>query len=381
MYSGTARVTLGNAEDVLEAAELLELEFLKLLVEESLCKEINPENCFQFAALAQKYKLMKLQGAFRQKLTSGNGSQGAAANVPAAPKVVRSQPQNEAIVIHTSTGELALLHGDDSLDEIVGVPQKCLSSSACATPDGLVVSGGMQGSTGTRVADVYHYEAKTMTWSTLPSLRRPRFDHSSAFCNGSVYVIGGHCTEQRSNTAPYGGNQQCDIDVAATSVERYSLASTAWGEVAPLPDSCTPSSIVIAANRLFVLSFSTCTMYEVGRQSWDLKAPLPGQLGLSVTMNDDRIFGLITGLARAVCYDVASDQWSYVASPILSGITVGAVPWQQKIRVLCTVNRCDLLSTEFDPNTNTWAPRRNRIPLGHFSNCVNVFIMTIRRQN
>ncbi|ELU00156.1 hypothetical protein CAPTEDRAFT_79203, partial [Capitella teleta] len=103
-------------------------------------------------------------------------------------------------------------------------------------------------------------------WSKLPPLITPRWQHSSAYHQHNIYIIGG---KNRSQALP--------------SVECLDLVTRSWSVLPALPVALQSPFVVFVSNRLFVLGGITVAMkgslevyeYNFERRVWQSRRSMP----------------------------------------------------------------------------------------------------------
>ncbi|ELT88495.1 hypothetical protein CAPTEDRAFT_37306, partial [Capitella teleta] len=134
--------------------------------------------------------------------------------------------------------------------------------SACASPGGFVVSGGLSQNSNQR--DCYSYDAQNGQWNTLPPMPSARREHSLIYHNHHLYVIGG-----------YDGSP-------LNSVDALDMRNLQWNHLPPLPRKVSFAYLAIVSDNLFVLG-GCCGLnwvadvheFDLTQQTWRQRSPMP----------------------------------------------------------------------------------------------------------
>ena len=230
-----------------------------------------------------------------------------------------------------------------NLPESIG----CLYS-VCRIDAGLLVTGGIKGST---VDKCWLYDLSTKKWEAMPPLIYARRSHSSVSLGNCVYVLGGV------------GN---DNKMLATG-ECLTLKRRQWSTIVDMPEPVCYPMVATYGNNIFVVGgrqvptlCDVCStqVFDTTGTQWSRLADTPEvcSLGAAVALNNS-IY--VVGGHSHTClkYEPASDSWTSLSKPKLDHGLAPAVAWRGS--VLLAGGGCDdeasSVVEQFDPATDTWS--------------------------
>lgn len=194
------------------------------------------------------------------------------------------------------------------------------------------------------------------SWVTLPDLHLPRHSHGVAVCKGSLYITGGVCG-----------------DIAAhCHVCRFSPLRNKWRcDVSDVPHPVSCSAVVSLQNKLFVIggrdkcnnTLTKTQCYNPRRNQWDYVSDMnfPRE-NHSATVLNDAIY-VISGdkLNFQSCefYDASTNMWSLLPDMTLPRQRPAAQAIGGKIMVVggfqAANYRMHTTCEIFDPKQNLWS--------------------------
>ena len=217
--------------------------------------------------------------------------------------------------------------------------------SVCQIPGGILLTGG-------RNSDLcLVFVIAIKLWVKQSPLLVTRSAHTSVYCRGKAYVIGG--------TVP---------DAPVTdSVDVMDLDSKVWVNGPPLPQAGDLLKSVSFKLVLFVLFPRKCTMYQldIDNMSWSEKASLPqSSYGCSVTTTDDNIFAAGGNGDINCMYTPATDTWCRLTGPSLLERQGSMVYYQQKLYLFPGCKRDGKLTDieEYDITADKWSLTKWKLP-------------------
>ncbi|MCA9193886.1 MAG: fibronectin type III domain-containing protein [Planctomycetales bacterium] len=257
-------------------------------------------------------------------------------------------PRSEGAAILAPTNEVMILGGGQNSVQKLASTSTAWTQGFAADKDPLapavvrsgshiLVYGGRYGNAATEEAFDYDYRlGDSQDISNLPT---PRFDHAFAVdSSGLVYAIGG----QESTSGSI-------FDV----VERYSLASDSWSEMAAMPSPRAGAvaaydglgSILVfggASDSSSTVISNTVYAYEISSNSWSTRSPMPlGTTESAIATDQEGRIYLAGGLgssgpvASVQVYDSATDTWTMetdLPQPVYSSAAV--VDIQDRLMVI-----------------------------------------------
>lgn len=194
---------------------------------------------------------------------------------------------------------------------------------------GIVVAGGMTDAKNPKPIDsVFMYDPISSRWCALPSMTRPRYNHSLVAINGIVFAMGGNTTS-KDNTLT-----KRDISISDTilnsslstqtnSVEEFSMELNHWVEILPMILSREEHSSVVVKNQVFTLGghdgvSQLCSVekYDLASSRWSLEKPMARLHTGAGAATDGRYIYVIGGYDGITwsnsleCYDTLTKTWS-----------------------------------------------------------------------
>ena len=199
----------------------------------------------------------------------------------------------------------------DSWTRIADLPAPRHHMLIVALHDTLYALGGFSGTTFHAERAVWAYVPALNTWLTRAELPAPRGAAAAAVVNGKIVVVGG-----LSRIADGGMAFQTVI---------YDPAFNAWLQVSPIPTMRDHLTAETVQDTLYAIggrylsperNFATVEDYDIRRDRWYSKSPMPvklGALGSAVLDGKIHVFGgedrSSTFTAHEV-YDPATDTWT-----------------------------------------------------------------------
>lgn len=194
------------------------------------------------------------------------------------------------------------------------------------------------------------------SWVTLPDIHLPRHSHGMAFCKGSLYITGGVC-----------GNITAHHHVC-----RFSPLRNKWRcDVSDLPHPISGSAVVSLQNKLFVTggrdkcnnTLSKTQCYNPRRNQWDCVSDMniPRENHCATVLNDAIyvISGDRLNFQSSEFYDVSTNKWKLLPAMTLPRQQPAAQAIGGKIMVVGgfqgTNYRLHTTCEIFDPKQNLWS--------------------------
>ncbi|XP_063794908.1 kelch-like protein 10 [Pseudophryne corroboree] len=197
------------------------------------------------------------------------------------------------------------------------------------------------------------YDARADRWVNVTChAETPRAYHGTAYLKGYVYIIGGF------NSMDY-----------FNSVKRFDPFKKIWQEVAPMHSKRCYISVTVLDNHIYAMGgydghvrLNTAERYEPENNQWTMIAPMHEQRSdASATTLDGKVYicGGFNGmecLFTAEVYSPEIGQWNIIAPMESPRSGLGAIAYRDQIYVVGGfdgVNR--LRSVEaYSPTSNTW---------------------------
>jgi hypothetical protein len=240
--------------------------------------------------------------------------------------------------------------------------------SACATREGILVTGGYQN---TVKREAWLFDCSDKKWKALPPLITARCKHQSVLHGSHVIVVGG----------------EDDADQLMTSVEMFDSKRRLWLPQKPMQKALSDPLVISFGHSLYVLSgiqdddtSSSCTQeFNPTWNRWTFRTemPEPCRLGAAVAYGD-HIY-VVGGFTRnCMSYHPATDTWSILSRPRGKHGNAPAVIWGGKILVGGgDVVLSETVSTieQYDTNEDSWSfwkvPLKEDLSC-HFMLCVDL---------
>ncbi len=222
-------------------------------------------------------------------------------------------------------------------------------SSACMTGDGIVITGGHDGSK--CFTQCWKLTLPTLKWTALPDLSVARYKHATVCVGNQVYVLGG-----------WNGGY-------LASVEYLDEQNKSWQVTCDIPSVLSGHTAVTYKHFIYVFggypssgpSLATFLLDTVNKK-WTRKADMPGYCvaGSSVVYRD-RIY-VLGGNEGCTCmsYDPDQDKWQTHSKHAVSHSTPSAVLWKDRILLCGGVNTSVI--EEYNPDTDTWSEWKHQLP-------------------
>ncbi|ELT98333.1 hypothetical protein CAPTEDRAFT_192304 [Capitella teleta] len=397
MYTGHIEITTQNAQDLLEASDMLLLSALKQEIEEFLFCHIDSGNCISMMNLARLYgteavlrdarkflselakeviateEIHLLQEEDLIETLQANSSQennfcflqntvmdeklmhntSGVRLIQQAMQSPRSTypPQQQALAVGDRDGDMWLCSDTNNAhwQPIQKPPTECWHYSACASPGGIVVSGGLCNNI--RQRDCYSYDACDAQWNTLPPMSHARASHSSIHHNHHLYIVGGQDGQDSLN-----------------SVETLDMNTLQWSHLPPLPVGIQLCYLAIVSNSLFVLGgcnrgwSADVHEFNITQQTWRSRSPMPerGDGGAAVQF-DGHVF--VVGGTTGTCMrcDPRSNQWQSLHRLKFNHIWRPSLVWDGNI-VICGGRNNDTIES-YSPITDEWVALSLKMPM------------------
>ena len=217
-------------------------------------------------------------------------------------------------------------------------------SSGCMLQDGsILITGGSTNKQG-YVNHCWKLDIRQMEWCTLPGLNLEHDSHATVCMGDQVYVLGGtFCKEILSD------------------VEYLDRETGFWQFTSDMPMGLYGHTAVAYKHFIYVFGgvFSKATfMLDTISKVWRKKADMPSgsNWGCAVVYRD-RIYVMSS---RFMSYDPDNDKWATPSQPALEESRRSAVVWKDRI-LLCGAENSSVIE-EYDPDRNTWAEWKHRLP-------------------
>ncbi|ELT95702.1 hypothetical protein CAPTEDRAFT_110519 [Capitella teleta] len=423
LYTGRAEITTQNAQDLLAASDMLLLRDLKQKIEEFIDSHTDSGNCISMLNLARLYdmelvlrdarkflhehvkevinteEMHLLQEKDLNEILKTNTSQ--EDNFCFLQKWVGSAEGRadrfDALIQHVSLSQCSkeficsivmdekLMHNtrgvrliqqamqsprstnppqQQALVPIQKPPSDCVVYSACASPGGFSVSGGMYRN-GIPQCDCHSYDARNDQWNTLPPMSIARAFHSSIHHDHHLYIIGGH-----------GGHHHLN------SVETLDLNTLQWRHLPPLPIPSCNCYLVVVSNSLFVLGgyfeggLRACVHeFDFTQQTWRSRSPMPEICAYGAAVQFDGHVFVVGGITRSCMrFDPSSDQWQSLHRPKFDHYWGPSLIWNDHI-LICGGSNNDTIESYF-PITDEWEAWSLKMPKkGNMSFAVRLNIL------
>ncbi|KAM9331711.1 kelch-like protein 10 [Pholidichthys leucotaenia] len=216
----------------------------------------------------------------------------------------------------------------------------------------LAIGGWIRGNqTQTNVIEAYDF--KVNHWRYVPYfLDCPSAHHGAVFLNNSVYRVGGLARDERLN-----------------SVYRLDLGTLMWEEVGPMHSRRSHVSVTVLNGCIYALGgyagrtyVNTAECYRPESNQWSFIAPMhEKRRSASCTTLHHRIYicGGFNGhecLQTAECYNPETNQWTMIAPMDTLRSGLGVVAYQDRVYAVGGHNgNISLCSAEaYNPLTDSW---------------------------
>ncbi|KAM9365898.1 kelch-like protein 10 [Pholidichthys leucotaenia] len=213
----------------------------------------------------------------------------------------------------------------------------------------LLAIGGWSGPNATNGIEAYDFQANHWRDVTNP-LEHPRAHHGAVFLNGFVYCVGGFVKY-------------------FNSVRRFDLGTRMWKEVAPMHSSRCYVSVTVLNGCIYALGgwngricLNTAECHWPQSNQWSFIAPMHERRSdASCTTLQHRIYicGGFNGheyLETAESYNPETNEWTMIAPMASLRSGIGVVAYQDRIYAIGGFNgNIHLNSAEaYNPLTNSW---------------------------
>ncbi|XP_040908881.1 kelch-like protein 10 [Toxotes jaculatrix] len=215
----------------------------------------------------------------------------------------------------------------------------------------LLAIGGWSGGDPTNGIEVYDFRADR--WINVTNnLERPRAYHGAAFLNGYVYCVGGFDRVEHFN-----------------SVRRFDLSTQTWHEVAPMYCRRCYVSVTVLNGCIYAMGgydgharLSTAERYRPETNQWSLIAPMHEQRSdASSTTLHDKVYicGGFNGnecLQTAEHYDPKTNQWTMITPMNSRRSGIGVIAYADHVYAVGGFDGNTRLNSAeaYNPRTNTW---------------------------
>lgn len=365
IYTETVNVNVGNVQELLPAACLLQLTGVKKACSAFLEKQLDPTNCLGIKIFAESHGCVTLSNAAEKYSVQVfdeiiENEEFKLLPVEEVERLIRSddiqvtseEPVFEAVIKWVKADpetrknmlarllqyvRLPLLSAKYITDKIDTEPlvrrchecrdlvdeakkfhlrpdlRSCMyglrTQPRYGSGDVLVILGGF-GSHQNLVDTVEMYDPKISKWKCLPNLMKPRRYVSSASLNGKIYVIGGYDGQTRLN-----------------SVECLDLTSDepVWQNVAPMNQHRGLAGACVHKGRIYVCGgfdgytrHTSMESYNPILDQWQLLSGMAvGREGAGLVVARDKIYCIggydgVNLLDSGECYDPETEHWSAI---------------------------------------------------------------------
>ncbi|XP_072524061.1 kelch-like protein 10 [Salminus brasiliensis] len=216
----------------------------------------------------------------------------------------------------------------------------------------LLAVGGWSGNNPTNAIEAY--DSRTDRWMLIPwAEESPRAYHGTAFLDGALYIIGGFNGVEYFN-----------------SVQKFNPITHSWSQAGPMHFCRCYVSATVLDGYVYAMGgftgyerLNSAERYEPKTNQWSLLPPMHEKRSdaSAATLNGKvYICGGFTGsecLFTAECFDPQTNQWTLIAPMQTSRSGLGVVAFNQRVFAIGGfdgVNR--LHSAEaYNPNTDSWS--------------------------
>ena len=409
IYTGEVEIDLASAQDLVMAADYLNIPALKLNASAVLETSINVSNCFSLQQFSAKYDCVRLKEScaffIDQNFSQVAKSEGfGALSFESLINLFRRDELNvvnENEVLHSAISWVK--HDLDAREKLLldvlkhvrfaHIPKshlidivnsetllQCNAISVDLSPNNpavttsiyalgasqlprtgpletvVVLTGGKSVSRYGLQNNFLAFRPSRDSWVTLPDLHLPRHSHCVAVCKGSLYIIGGVC----GNIA------------AHRHICRFSPLRNKWRcDVSDLPYPVSCSAVVSLQNKLFVIggrdncnnTLAKTQCYNPRRNQWECVSDMNvARANHCATVLNDTIY-VISGdnlnFQSCELYNVSTSKWKLLPDLILPRQRPAAQAIGGKIMVVGGFQGANFkLHTTceiFDPKQNLWS--------------------------
>lgn len=409
-YTASITITLENVQEVLSAADILQLTWVRQLCCEFMQHQLDTTNCLGICALADTYRCPELQkaaGSFAQQhylevLEGGEFMdlgpteladllQSEDLNVQSEEQVfesvmkwvghdVEGRRQHLATVLQyvrlplldrsylvSRVGMEPLIRSseqcrdlvDEAKDYLLLPEQRSLLQGPRTTPRRPIQSNEVMFAvggwcSGDAISLVERYNPHSDEWKVVATMSKRRCGVGVVVLGDFLYAVGGH-----------------DGSSYLNSVERYDPKTNQWtSNLAPTPSCRTSIGVGVLNGFIYTIGgqdgvscLNLVECYDPGNDVWKSVTPMNSRrLGVGVAITGGCLYAVggsdgTVPLASVERFDPVNGQWSAVA-PLLSkrkhlGVAVHhnmiyAVGGRDQHTELNSVER-------YDPSTNTWS--------------------------
>ncbi len=198
--------------------------------------------------------------------------------------------------------------------------------SACATKEGIMVTGGYNAEDDEPVSQCWLLSTSTYRWRDLPELNTARYSHASVCTGGQVYVIGGQGSDEKE----------------MASMECLKTFSGKWETFPDLPKAVVYPMAVSHGQYIYVFGGTdtewnqsqSVFAYGANSKSWKTLADMPVICSLgSAVVWKDKIY-IVGGFEQScICYDPVLAQWSTLNQCRHEHASGPALVWKDRILV------------------------------------------------
>lgn len=409
IYTGEVEIDLASAQDLVMAADYLNIPALKLNASAVLETSIDVSNCLSLQQFSTKYDCVRLKEScaffINQNFSQVAKSEGfEALSFESLIDLFRRDELsvvNESEVLHSAISWVKYdLHAREKLlpdvlkhvrfahipkshlVDIVNSETLLQRNAICVdllpnNPAGttsiyalgasqtprtgpleivVILTGGKSVSRYGLQKNFLAFRPSRDSWVTLPDLHLPRHSHGVAVCEGSLYITGGVC-----------GNIAAHHHVC-----RFSPRRNKWRcDVSDLPYPVSCSAVVSLQNKLFVIggrdkcnnTLTKTQCYNPRRNQWDCVADMniPRESHCATVLNDAIyvISGDKLNFQSSEFYDVSTKKWNLLPDMTLPRQRPAAQAIGGKIMVVGGFQganykmhtTCEI----FDPKQNLWS--------------------------
>ncbi|XP_059206236.1 kelch-like protein 10 isoform X2 [Centropristis striata] len=215
----------------------------------------------------------------------------------------------------------------------------------------LLAIGGWSGGDPTNGIEAYDIQADYW-FNVTNNHERPRAYHGTAFLNGYVYCVGGFDRVEHFN-----------------SVRRFDLSAHTWHEVASMYFRRCYVSVTVLNGCIYAMGgydghvrLSTAERYRPEANQWSLIAPMhEHRSDASCTTLNNKVYicGGFNGnecLQTAECYSPETDQWTMISLMTSRRSGIGVVAYGDHVYAVGGFDGTTRLRSAeaYNPRTNTW---------------------------
>ncbi|KAM6919420.1 kelch-like protein 10 [Lycodopsis pacificus] len=223
----------------------------------------------------------------------------------------------------------------------------------------LLAIGGWSGSNPTN--SIESYDVSTDLWMQVTDQDvDPRAYHSTAVLNGSIYCVGGRCNRFEN----------------FNSVSRFDVSTRTWHEAAPMYHRRCYVSVAVLGECIYAMGgfngrsrLSSAERYRPETNQWSLIAPMHEHRsdGSSTTLhNKIYICGGFNGtdyLQTAESYSPETNQWTMIGQMTWQRSGIGIIAYEDHVYAVGGFDGSVRLNSAevYNPGSNTWRQVSNML--------------------